>query len=143
MMRRSVSTQNLPQPITIGARSKGKLGQHTAAIADFDLAIRLDPSDGTAYDNRGLAQGKLGQYFSAIDDFDAGIRLDPNDAAAYGNRGNAKAYLGQHIAAISDYDVAIRLDPKYARAYVNRGIAKDNVRTTHRCHRRLQRGHSP
>ena len=35
------------------------LGQHSAAILDYDAAIRLDPNDAHAYFGRGLARSKL------------------------------------------------------------------------------------
>ena len=50
--------------------AKAGLGQHSAAIADFDAAIRLKPDDAEAYYNRGLAKQKLGQHFAAISDYD-------------------------------------------------------------------------
>ena len=53
------------------------------AIADFDEAIKLDPNDATAYNNRGSAKEKLGDYASASADFDQAIKLDPNNATAH------------------------------------------------------------
>ena len=43
-------------------KTKGNLGQHQEAIADFDQAIRLQPDYAYAYFNRGLAKFNLGQY---------------------------------------------------------------------------------
>ena len=104
--------------------SKYKLGQHFAAIADYDIAIRLNPDDVDVYFNRGIVKNDLGQHFAAIADYDIAIRLKPDYATAYYNRGTTKVHLGQHFAAIADYDIAIRLKPDYATAYYNRGIAK-------------------
>ena len=55
--------------------AKGELGQHFAAIADYDTAIRLKPDFATAYYNRGVAKDKLRQYAAAIADYDTAIRL--------------------------------------------------------------------
>ena len=101
-----------------------QLGQHDAAIADFDAAIRVKPDYADAYFGRGAAKADLGRYDAAIADYDVAIRLKPNYADAYIGRGAAKGRSGQHFAAIADYDVAIQLKPDYALAYVNRGIAK-------------------
>ena len=67
-------------PDTYNNRGNAKidLGQHFAAIADYDIAIRLNPDDAKAYYNRGLAKRKLGQHFAAIADFDIAIRLNPD-----------------------------------------------------------------
>ena len=50
--------------------AKYRLGQHFAAIADYDKAIQLKPDYAEAYGNRGLAKGNLGQHFAAITDCD-------------------------------------------------------------------------
>ena len=84
-----------------------QLGQHDAAIADFDAAIRVKPDYADAYFGRGAAKADLGRYDAAIADYDVAIRLKPNYADAYIGRGAAKGRSGQHFAAMSDYDVAI------------------------------------
>ena len=38
------------------------LGQHFAAIADYDTAIRLNPDYADAHINRGIAKDTLGQH---------------------------------------------------------------------------------
>ena len=107
--------------------TKYGLGDYKGAITDYDTAIRLNPDDATAYNNRGAAKHKLGQRFDAIADYDTAIRLKPDYANAYYNSGIAKNDLGQHFDAIADYDTAIRLKPDDAAAYNNRGIAKGDL----------------
>ena len=107
--------------------TKYHLGDYKGAIADYDIAIRLNPDYAETYYNRGVAKGKLGQYFAAIADYDTAIRLNPDYALAYLNRGVAKGKLGQHFAAIADYDTAIRLNPDDDLAYHNRGFAKSKL----------------
>ena len=55
----------------------------------FHEAIRLDPNDALAYNNRGYAWSNKKDYDKAIADYDEAIRLDPDDATAYCDRGNA------------------------------------------------------
>ena len=93
-------------------------------ISAYDQAIRLDPGNSAAYNNRGSVKAELKQNEEAIEDFDRAIRLNPNHSVAYYNRGNAKVSLEQYEEAIKDYDQAIRLNPKYSAAYYNRGNAK-------------------
>ena len=107
--------------------AKAQLGQHAAAIADYDQALRLDPNDAAAYNNRGAAKADLGQYDNATADYDQALHFDPNFALAYNNRGYAKRKLRQYADAIADYDQALRLDPNDATAYNNRGIAKGEL----------------
>ena len=107
--------------------TKYDLGDYKGAIADYDIAIRINPDLASAYNNRGMAKDDLGQHFAAIADYDSAIRLKPDYANAYNNRGIAKSDLGQHFAAIADFDNAIRLKPDYAKAYYNRGLAKQKL----------------
>jgi tetratricopeptide (TPR) repeat protein len=51
--------------------------QHDKAIADYTDAIRRNPSDATAYFNRGLAWQSKQEYDKAIADYNKAIRLNP------------------------------------------------------------------
>ena len=85
--------------------AKHHLGQHTAAIQDFDKAIQLKSDYADAYNDRGNVKHHLGQYAAAIQDFDKAIQLEPNDANAYYNRGLTAGKIGQHFAAVQDFDI--------------------------------------
>ena len=61
-------------------------GRFEEAIAEYDMAIRLDPQLASAYVNRGKAHNELGQYHLAIRDLDEAVRLDPQLILAYYNR---------------------------------------------------------
>jgi tetratricopeptide (TPR) repeat protein len=88
----------------------------------YTEAIRLNPNDANAFNNRGLAQQAKGDLDAAIRDYIEAIRLNPNDAEAFNNRGNAQQAKGDLDAAIRDYDEAIRLNPDSARVFYNRGL---------------------
>lgn len=63
------------------------------AIEYLSNAVRLQPYDAIAYNNRGLAYADLGEYQSAIEDYNQAIRLKPDYANPYNNRGTI--YLNQ------------------------------------------------
>jgi tetratricopeptide (TPR) repeat protein len=90
------------------------------AIADFDQAIKLDPTFVLPYYDRGVAYARKADYDRAIADFSQAILLFPKFSAAYNGRGGA--YSGKHDydRALADFDMAIQLDPKSAVAYRNR-----------------------
>ena len=93
------------------------------AIPDCDEAIRLDPKDVGAYNNRCWAYDNKSDYDRAIPDCNEAIRLDPNYGFAYNNRGNAYYGKKDYDTAILDYTYAIQLDPLNALTYRNRGRA--------------------
>jgi lipoprotein NlpI len=96
-------------------------GDDDHAMADYDAAIRLDPSLTTAYNNRGNIWLDREDPDSAIAQFDAAIRLDPKFVLAYGNRAAAYSQKGDFDRALADADAEIRLAPKSAQAYIDRG----------------------
>ena len=99
-------------------------GKYREAIQHYDEAIRINPQDADAYNNRGNAKFALGLYRDAIADCDRAIHLNPQYTAAYYNRGAAKLALGLHHDAIAACDRAIHLNPQYTAAYYNRGTAQ-------------------
>jgi tetratricopeptide (TPR) repeat protein len=112
---------------TVGAVvSEEKKAVYDRAIADFTQAIRLDPDNAIAYEERGNAYASKGDYDRAIADFNQAIRINPDYVAAYNNRGNVYNDKGEYDRAIADYTQAIRINPNDAFAYNGRGSAYDD-----------------
>ncbi|HEY6285729.1 MAG TPA: tetratricopeptide repeat protein, partial [Ktedonobacteraceae bacterium] len=99
------------------------LKEYQRAIADYNRAIELDPSNAAGYNNRGLVYDNLKQYDQAIADYDRSIELEPFRVGAYYNRGIAYRDLKEYQRAIADYNRAIELDHTYVQAYYSRGYA--------------------
>ncbi|MGE3150639.1 MAG: tetratricopeptide repeat protein [Pseudorhodoplanes sp.] len=104
-------------------------GDPEKALAAFDAAIRLNPKDAHAYNNRAILWRDRNAVDRAIADFDAAIRIDPvprSDIAAGGvlnihsNRGLAWQAKGDHARARADFDEAIRRVPDDAEAHFRR-----------------------
>jgi lipoprotein NlpI len=96
-------------------------GDHDKAIADFDEALKLDPKNASAYNNRGNAKNEKGDADGAVEDFNAAIKQNARYAAAYFNRGNALAAKGEAKRALKDYDTAIKYNKRNVNAYIARG----------------------
>jgi tetratricopeptide (TPR) repeat protein len=90
------------------------------AIADFDAAIKLDPSSASAFANRGIAYERKKNYKMAVADYTEAIRLDPKYPNYYFDRGNANRLAKNYQDALDDYEAAIKADPNFAAGYVNR-----------------------
>jgi tetratricopeptide (TPR) repeat protein len=98
-------------------------GNQDQAIADYDMAISLDPKFSLAHYRRGMAYAVKGDNDRAIEAFDAAININSENSEAYGNRGLAYIKKGDYDHGIADLDKAISLDPTYGVAYYNRGEA--------------------
>jgi tetratricopeptide (TPR) repeat protein len=87
-------------------------GDHDRAIADHDQAIKLDPKNAYAFNNRGTAyRAQIGAGERAIADFDQAIKLNPKYAAAFYNRGIAKRNNGDTAGGDADIAQAKQLQP--------------------------------
>jgi tetratricopeptide (TPR) repeat protein len=81
-------------------------------MADFNQAIKLDPTNARAHEERGTLKAWSADYRKgAVDDWSEAIRLGRKHPVLYAERGNAYLEEGKHDLAIADFDEAIRLGP--------------------------------
>jgi tetratricopeptide (TPR) repeat protein len=107
-------------------------GERDRAIADFNEALRLDPNDSDAFNNRGISWlADMGEVDRALSDFNESIshaRQTADSAIFYENRGDVWLEQKREFdRAIADYNDAIRLDPENSAAHLNRGVARKEL----------------
>ena len=105
-------------------------GNFGDAMAEFDLAIELDPNNADFYDGRGWAFYLLEEYDLALADLDQAIELDSNVPAFHTDRGVVHNSLGEFELALADFDQALALEPDeflLADTLMNLGIALEGV----------------
>jgi tetratricopeptide (TPR) repeat protein len=119
---------NKARPYNNRGRAFLQAGAVDRAIADFDVALALDPQQGPAFNNRGNAFLLLGQYEKAIADYDKALEVGLTNTAdltrLYYNRGLAYQSKGEENLALQDVNRALEYDPYYAEAYYNRAIIR-------------------
>jgi tetratricopeptide (TPR) repeat protein len=94
------------------AQRKGRMVAYfDRAVADYDQAVRLKPSDADFYSYRGLAFGMKGDFARAIADYDEAIRLDPKSSNAFEDRGRVEMKKGDIDRSIADFEESLKLDP--------------------------------
>jgi tetratricopeptide (TPR) repeat protein len=124
----SVQAQTSRSASSISYYNRGNVwyakGELARAIADYDLAIAVDPKNAKFYYNRGLCRYDQRDLSGAIAGFTRAIALNPAFADAYYNRGAAQLVNGVLDIAITDFDHAIKLNRRLASAYLSRGIAR-------------------
>ena len=84
-------------------------GNYEDAITYYTKALKVNPKDANAYNNRGIAWGKKGDYDNAIADFTKAVEIDPQFADAYKNRGSAYYDQGDYDRTCSDFQKSCEL----------------------------------
>src|SRR5581483_5939633 len=100
-----------------------KKDDYTHAIADFDEAIRLNPSYSSVFQARASAYSDKGDHDRAIADYNRSIQLNAKDPITFNNRCDELTIIGQALAAIADCDESLRQRPNHANTLMHRGNA--------------------
>lgn len=108
--------------IARGARSYAE-NNYSKAIASFNDAVRLDPSNAKGWFNRGITRYAMKSYSGAKSDLDKAIGLDKDDAQAYYCRGLVLVDSGSPRDSLRDFEKAVELDSSLWRAHYQRGDA--------------------
>lgn len=89
------------------------------AIRYLDLAVKYNPQDGAAYNDRALCMIELGILEGALDYFDKGIAVEPDYATVYHNKGWFLHQQGQDEEALILFGKTLALEPNRAVTYEN------------------------
>ena len=101
--------------------------EHEKAIAEFDQAIRLDPSSAVAFAGRGYSHAlsfrprnsaTAPMLRKAREDSDEALRLDPDLPFGIAVRGITLSMRGESTKALEDCEKAIHLKPDDALLYL-------------------------
>lgn len=103
-------------------------GQTTAALADFEAAIRVRPDAARAYGNRAGLLAESGDCESALPDFDKALSLDPDQAGVRVNRARCLNLRGDFKAALEDLRIARNSGFQHLVLDYETGIAYYNLR---------------
>jgi tetratricopeptide (TPR) repeat protein len=90
-------------------------GDPDRALADYNLAISLNPRNNDAFYNRGITYRRKKEHTRAIADFTEAIRQNPKDAQAYLFRGRSKVDSGDKTGGEADIARARQIDPNVDR----------------------------
>jgi tetratricopeptide (TPR) repeat protein len=90
-----------------------KAGRPKAALADFDLGLKLQPFYHRAYAWRGALLRRMGKIREAMDDLDRALAMDDQYAFAIHERSLARRAAGDFAGAAADLDRAFLMDTRY------------------------------
>jgi len=90
-----------------------KAKRYKEALAAYNHALELDPTNPYIYGRRANTYRALREYERALQDFNRAFELDPESATAwaYATRGRVYDGMKQYQKALGDFDHAYQLDP--------------------------------
>jgi len=100
-----------------------ELGRLDQAVAAYEEASRLDPTNMCPHNNRGNTLFELGRSDEALVAYEEASSLDPTDMRPHYNRSVALFELGHFGEALAAFEEASRLDPTNMLPHFGRGVA--------------------
>jgi tetratricopeptide (TPR) repeat protein len=100
-----------------------ELEKTTDAQAEYEAALRLNPSYLEALVNLGGLYSDKGDHQEAIGYFERALAINPEDCKARSNLGNSYYALERYPDAMFEYRRAIEFDPKCYSALYNIAVA--------------------
>lgn len=97
-------------------------GDFKQALADMDMAIKLQPQYAGFFINRAFLRYKTDDYFGAMADYDYALSLEPLNTMALYNRALLRAEVHDTNNAIRDLNQVLKLNKNDYRALFNRAI---------------------
>jgi tetratricopeptide (TPR) repeat protein len=108
-----------PRPHDNLANALLEADQVPAAIAQYEIALRIDPHDVQAHYNLGGVDLQAGRYAQAIAHYEAALRIAPAFSRAHDNLGTALLRVGRRAEAIGQFAAAVQFEPDNAGARYN------------------------
>jgi len=99
---------------------------YRSALAEYTMALRLDPKHFNSYVNRGVAFEKMNKCENAVADFTKAIEhgdTKMDKAYAFFNRGCCHAMLNKWEAARTDFGQALKVEPMNIHFRYNHAMA--------------------
>jgi tetratricopeptide (TPR) repeat protein len=96
-------------------------GDTTAAMADMNKAIELNPKDANMFFARGRIKAKMNDHIGAEQDFSLAISLNPGLVNAYLARAVEKRFLKKYESAFRDMFTAVKYDSANPKVHTSLG----------------------
>lgn len=99
------------------------LGLYDEAIACYDRALSLEPTDVSIIVNKANTLSDLDRFDEAMALYDSAIKIEAKSDHAWLNRAHCLRGNGQDERALRSFDIALRINPKNVNAHSGKGHA--------------------
>ena len=109
------------------AQTLAQAGKTGEALAEFNVAVDLDPHNARAFYQRGLLYQSEKQHELAITDFTSANGLTPQQADPLLGRATSYLALGKAREAAMDLDEAVQASPQNGQLWIGCGAAYEKL----------------
>lgn len=95
--------------------------KYEEALYQYNLSIRIDPTDVAALNNRGLTLENLNRHNEAVHSYDCALAIATNHPEILINRSNALQNAQRYAEAIATLDIILAIDQNHANANLRKG----------------------
>ena len=106
----------------------GLRGETDAALREYEIAMRLEPTFTPPYAPAAVIYGQRGDLLRAVEIFMWLIEFDPTDHKAHTGLGAALMLSGALKEAEAEFELALKFNPYYERARDNLSIVRSMMR---------------
>jgi tetratricopeptide (TPR) repeat protein len=99
--------QDLSRAYSMRALAYSLQQKFDLAMADYDMAIKLDPNSSVAHNNRAWTLWRSGDIQKGLADAERSLALEPNSPHALDTRAHILQSMGHHSRALQDYERAM------------------------------------
>jgi len=103
---------------------EARRGRPLDALNALDAAIRLDPNNARAWNNRGNVLGTLGRRRESTEAYQRAIELSPHDPDPLNGLGVLAVESRDWAAAVDAFTRVLEIDPGYGEARLNLAVAE-------------------
>ena len=116
-----------PPALTLKGVLLKTAGRHEESLTSMQRAAMLEPGNGEAQFNLGVALAELNRPDEALVAFEAALAIKP-DAESWYSKGSMLHKLRRFAEAVTSYDQAVALEPGSAEFWNNRGAALESLK---------------
>jgi len=125
-----LSQQHVPSAKVSTLLKEGKeaeaQGRFSAALADYEAALRFEPGNAQITLQIGLLKGEAGDFAGAVNAFKQALKIQPNFAEAHYNLGLALIANAKNLPvwtqALTEFKAALASRPDYSQALNMAGV---------------------
>jgi len=118
---------NLEDIYYLRGKAQAALANKNEAVADFDMASRLDPQDNEPSARKAELLSKAGQTGLALKSLSKSVNVDDTDWHTLASRAQVFEVQKDYKSAMTDYTRIILLNPKQPGAYFMRGQLSEKL----------------